>query len=72
VALSHLLMGTQSNGNPYCGKTITVNYKGKTTTAKVVDKCMGCDIFSIDLSDKAFGELADLGIGRASATWHFN
>lgn len=48
VALSHLLMGTQSNGNPMCGKTITISYGGKTTQATVEDKCMGCDIDSID------------------------
>jgi hypothetical protein len=72
VALSHLLMGEQSNGNPFCGKTITVEYMGKTTTAKVVDKCMGCDELSIDLSNKAFEDLADLSIGRATANWYFN
>lgn len=42
VALPHGLMGLQSNGNPYCGKTITIKYGGKTTTAIVKDKCMGC------------------------------
>ncbi|TVY55033.1 Allergen Asp f [Lachnellula suecica] len=68
VALSHLLMGTQSNGNPYCGKTITVEYKGKTTTATVTDKCMGCAIDAIDLSNAAYEELADLSLGRDTAT----
>lgn len=48
VALSHLLMGTQSNGNPMCGKTITISYGGKTVVATVKDKCMGCDINNID------------------------
>jgi hypothetical protein len=48
VALSHLLMGTQSNGNPYCGKTITISYGGKQVVATVKDKCMGCDIDNID------------------------
>jgi len=52
-------MGDQSNGNPYCGKMISITCAktGKTTTAKVVDKCMGCDGFSIDLSDAAFAAL---------------
>jgi hypothetical protein len=72
VALSHLLMGTLSNSNPYCGKTITVKYGGSTTTATVVDKCMGCDMYNIDLGNKAFSALADLGIGRATAEWYFN
>jgi hypothetical protein len=42
VALAHGLMGLQSNGNPNCGRTITVRYKGKTTKAVAKDKCMGC------------------------------
>ncbi|KUJ15663.1 uncharacterized protein LY89DRAFT_587490, partial [Mollisia scopiformis] len=72
VALPYELMGTQSNGNPYCGKTITISYQGKTTQAKVVDKCMGCMGDSIDLSNAAFLELAELAVGRASAEWWFN
>jgi len=74
VALPHGLMGTQSNGNPYCGKTITVKCSatGKTTTATVVDKCMGCDAYSIDLSNAAFLELDDLSVGRTTAEWWFN
>jgi expansin (peptidoglycan-binding protein) len=72
VALPYGLMGTQSNGNPYCGKTITVSYGGKTTTATVVDKCMGCVGDAIDLSNAAFLELAELAVGRATAEWWFN
>jgi hypothetical protein len=78
VALSKLLMGTQSNSgdganaNPYCGKTITVKYNGKTTTAKVVDKCGDCTINSIDLSKAAFADLADESLGRGQAEWWFN
>ena len=72
VALSHLLMGEKSNGNPYCGKSITVKYKGKTVIAKVVDKCMGCEIHAIDLSNIAFESLADKGVGRTQAEWYFN
>lgn len=72
VALPFGLMGTQSNGNPYCGKTITISKNGKTTTATVVDKCMGCTGDSIDLSTKAFGELEDFAVGRTTAEWWFN
>ena len=74
VALPYGLMGPESNGNPYCGKTITITCiaTGKTTTATVVDKCMGCDGFSIDLSNAAFLDLDDLAVGRTSATWYFN
>lgn len=73
VALPSWLMGTQSNGNPYCGKTVTISYQGKTTTATVVDKCPGCLGNHIDLSKAAFLDLADLGLGKAqNAEWHFN
>lgn len=74
VALPYGLMGTQSNGNPYCGKTITIkcDATGKTTTAVVTDKCMGCKGYSIDLSNIAFGDLDSFDVGRTTATWWFN
>lgn len=78
VALSVQMMGSQSNSgdgqdaNPYCGKTITVEYNGKTTTAKVVDKCQACSYDSVDLSKAAYADLADEALGRAPAKWWFN
>jgi hypothetical protein len=74
VALPHVLMGPLSNTNPYCGKTITIKCSstGKTTTATVVDKCMGCNDHAIDLSNAAFLDLDELAIGRTNATWWFN
>lgn len=72
VALPAGLMGAQSNGNPYCGMTITISKGDKTTTAKVVDKCPGCSGNAIDLSRKAFLELADESVGRTEAEWWFN
>jgi hypothetical protein len=74
VALPYELMGTQSNGNPYCGQTITIQCPstGETTTATVVDKCMGCTGFSIDLSNAAFLDLTELAVGRTTANWWFN
>lgn len=56
-----------------CGKTVTIKYGGTTTTGKVVDKCMGCDSSSIDLSRHLFGELSGLGAGRLSGVkWWIN
>lgn len=74
VALPHVMMGPLSNNNPYCGKTITIKCTstGKTTTATVMDKCMGCENFAIDLSNRAFEDLDDLAVGRTGATWWFN
>ncbi|KAG4427801.1 hypothetical protein IFR05_016718 [Cadophora sp. M221] len=72
IALPVGLMGVQSNDNPYCGKTVTIRKGSKTTVATVVDKCMGCEGNSIDLSNAAFLELADLSVGRTTAEWWFN
>ncbi|OAX77060.1 hypothetical protein ACJ72_08645, partial [Emergomyces africanus] len=42
IALPVGLMGNRSNDNPLCGKTVTIKFRGKTATATVKDKCMGC------------------------------
>ncbi|KAI0172684.1 RlpA-like double-psi beta-barrel-protein domain-containing protein-containing protein [Hypoxylon sp. FL1284] len=52
-----------------CGKSITIHLGGKTATATVVDKCMGCSDDSIDVAPAVFEELADLSVGRAKVTW---
>ena len=68
LALPHGIM-TDSD----CGKTVTVTYNGQTATGIVVDKCMGCDNGSVDLSRHFFGELASMGKGRASgAKWYIH
>jgi hypothetical protein len=73
VALPHEFMGTQSNGNPFCGKTVTINYKGATVQATVVDKCMGCVGRDLDLSNAAFDGLGiPQSVGRTTADWYFN
>ncbi|KAI1101891.1 RlpA-like double-psi beta-barrel-protein domain-containing protein-containing protein [Jackrogersella minutella] len=55
-----------------CGKTIQITIAGgKTATAKVVDKCMGCSDDSIDVSTAVFQELADLTVGRAQIEWDY-
>lgn len=72
VALPHGFMGTQSNGNPFCGRTVTIKKNGKTVDAKVVDKCMGCVGSDLDLSNKAFSGLGiDYDVGRTTAEWWF-
>ena len=72
VALSHVDMGTQSNGNPMCGQTIKISAGGKSTTAVVKDKCMGCVAGDIDVSEKVYKELfGGLDSGRMPCTWSF-
>ncbi|KAJ5745435.1 hypothetical protein N7520_010617 [Penicillium odoratum] len=56
-----------------CGKTVTITYGGVTKSGTVVDKCMGCDDGSVDLSRAFFEEFDSLSAGRLSgATWYIN
>ncbi|KAJ5811047.1 hypothetical protein N7447_010563 [Penicillium robsamsonii] len=68
LALPH---GIMTDGD--CGKTVTITYNGQTATGTVVDKCMGCDNGSIDLSRHFFGQLASMDKGRAGgAKWYIH
>jgi hypothetical protein len=77
IALPYEFMGTASNSNPYCGKTLTIYNPatGASVQATVMDKCMGCTGRSIDLTETLFGDLTggDTGLGRVSGVdWWFN
>ncbi|KAH7357683.1 RlpA-like double-psi beta-barrel-protein domain-containing protein-containing protein [Plectosphaerella cucumerina] len=73
VALSHVLMGTESNTNPFCGKVITIRLGSQTTTAVVRDKCMGCAKEDVDVSKALFNRLVgSLDPGRVRVEWWFN
>ncbi|KAK8112187.1 RlpA-like double-psi beta-barrel-protein domain-containing protein-containing protein [Apiospora kogelbergensis] len=54
-----------------CGKSIVINYGGKTATATVVDKCPGCSADSIDVSPSIFQSLESLDAGRVQVSWSF-
>lgn len=43
---------------------VTMRYNGKVASGKVVDKCMGCDSTSIDVSRHMFGLVASEDAGR--------
>ncbi|KAK4131195.1 hypothetical protein BT67DRAFT_428081 [Trichocladium antarcticum] len=73
VAVSSLVMGVQSNGNPLCDQTITVRANGKSIQATVRDKCPSCAPGDIDGSEKMFLELfGSLEAGRSKIDWWFN
>ncbi|KAK5070416.1 hypothetical protein LTR64_000087 [Lithohypha guttulata] len=75
IALPHGLMGTQSNGNPYCGRSVTIRnpITGATARAHVGDKCMGCTGSSIDLTRALFNTIAADCDGRCSGwEWWFD
>jgi hypothetical protein len=57
-----------------CGKSVTITYNGVSKTGTVVDKCMGCDDSSIDLSRAFFEAVAgSLDAGRISGVdWYIN
>lgn len=56
-----------------CGRTASIEYNGVTQTGKVVDKCMGCDDSSIDLSRAFFQVFASLSEVRLDgAKWYIH
>ncbi|KAI8957742.1 RlpA-like double-psi beta-barrel-protein domain-containing protein-containing protein [Daldinia sp. FL1419] len=73
VALSQAQYGHDANPNnaKVCGRRINIHYGGKTATATVVDKCMGCASGSIDVSPAVFRQLAPLDKGRVKVTWGY-
>jgi len=76
IALPYAFMGTQSNGNPYCGRSVTLYNptSGTTVQATVGDKCMGCVDRAIDCTDALFNAITDgTGDGRVSGIeWWLN
>lgn len=75
IALPFEFMGTLSNNNPYCGRSVTIHNPstGLEVTAKVVEKCGGCYNRAIDLTNAAFNAIAPSCDGRCSGfIWWFN
>jgi hypothetical protein len=76
IALPYQFMGTASNDNPYCGRSVTLYNptSGTTVQATVRDKCMGCLDRAIDCTDILFNEITDnMGNGRMSGIeWWLN
>lgn len=66
LALPHGLMSLSD-----CGKSVRIQYSGKSKVGYVGDKCTGCTDQSIDLSRELFQEFSSLEAGRLSgATWY--
>ncbi|KAK1995880.1 SCP-like extracellular protein [Colletotrichum falcatum] len=64
AALSHLKMGSQSNGNPLCGRQVRIRGPREEAVVTVVDKCVVCAAQDIDVSPAVFEKVAgshDLG-----------
>jgi hypothetical protein len=76
IALPYEFMGTLSNTNPYCGRSVTLYNptSGTTVQATVRDKCMGCQDRAIDCTNILFSQITDnIGNGRMSGIqWWLN
>lgn len=55
----------------FCGKSITISYNGKSTTATVEDTCPGCPYRGLDLSPGLFSFFAPQSVGIIYAEWEF-
>jgi hypothetical protein len=64
-----LPQGIMTTGD--CGRTVHIDYEGQKYTGVVVDKCMGCDDKSIDVSKALFRKFSPLEKGRLfGAKWY--
>ncbi|OBZ87831.1 Papain inhibitor [Choanephora cucurbitarum] len=74
AALNHGQManGANSNNNPNCGRSVSIQGPKGSVTVKIVDTCPGCSNGDIDLSPAAFAKIADLSAGRVKISWSWN
>ncbi|KAG6821179.1 hypothetical protein H0H93_005399 [Arthromyces matolae] len=68
VALNSAQFGSGYPG-PYCFKTITMSYNGKSTQATIMDECPGCPEGGLDLSRGLFTFFAPESVGVLYGTW---
>ena len=64
--------GGNPNANPKCGSQISIHSpaSGETIQATVVDTCVGCAMYDIDVTNSLFTKLAGgLTAGRVSVDW---
>jgi len=52
--------------------TATVKHGSKQIKVKIVDRCVGCKKYDIDLTPAAFAALADQSLGRTDVEWQFD
>ena len=64
--------GGNPNANPKCGSQINIHSpaSGETIQATVVDTCVGCTMYDVDVTNSLFTKLAGgLTAGRVSVDW---
>ncbi|KAI5359917.1 putative RlpA-like domain superfamily protein [Septoria linicola] len=78
IAIPEAIFDSYSTGNPntnpLCGKTITITGKdGSKFTGIVVDRCPGCTVNDLDLSQDFFNKVTNNGDGRVGdMEWCFD
>ncbi|KZT00348.1 uncharacterized protein LAESUDRAFT_709032 [Laetiporus sulphureus 93-53] len=56
----------------HCGKSITIEYDGKTAQATIADECPGCPSGGLDLTESLFEHFASLDVGVIYGDWYYN
>jgi len=74
VALSmllfdHVATGANPNLNPLCGKKVRARREGRSVDLVVVDRCVGCQMRDLDVTEKVFAGLGKVEEGRVDVEW---
>ncbi|MGH7297776.1 MAG: expansin EXLX1 family cellulose-binding protein [Polyangiaceae bacterium] len=56
-------------GSAVCGECVAVTGPKGSVTVRIVDLCPECEAGHLDLSQQAFGQIADLSAGNVPITW---
>lgn len=75
-AISHILFdaastGSNPNENPLCGLKLRLrrNGKSKSVDVRIVDRCVGCAVTDLDVTEAVFKRVAKLDQGRVFVKW---
>ncbi|KAJ5658654.1 uncharacterized protein N7484_002303 [Penicillium longicatenatum] len=73
-AVSHIVFDAAStssnpNDNPLCGLKIRIRRDGQSVDVTVVDRCVGCEKTDLDVTEKAFEQVANIPQGRVTMEW---
>jgi hypothetical protein len=74
VALSMLLFDEVGNSanpnlNPLCGKKVRARREGRSVDLVVVDRCVACRRWDLDVTEKVFAGLGEVEEGRIDVEW---
>jgi expansin (peptidoglycan-binding protein) len=56
-------------GSAVCGECVQVTGPKGEVTVRIVDQCPECEPGHLDLSQEAFGKIADVSAGNVTITW---